>query len=185
MPRYHLAIVILLSLLSCGKPSGPDTIRTDRGYTIAFEDAWVAIVEAKYADAYWAVGEAVQRLGWTIRLSNEKTGDMVTDDIEIGSNRDPYACDVWFRHEAAVLDEVRCTLEINVVPMSQTLTKITANAKIRGKFITTGPGGGGIGWLDCVSTGKIEGEFFDAVLGEFEPLRYDPPVYRRKSRARQ
>ncbi|UCH83988.1 MAG: hypothetical protein JSW50_16390, partial [Candidatus Latescibacterota bacterium] len=55
------------------------------------------------------------------------------------------------------------------------------NADIEGRYVTSGSGSVErvAGWFRCVSTGQMEGEVFDAVLGRLEPLWYDNIIYRR------
>ena len=108
-----------------------------------------------------------------------------TELLTMGTNRDRYACREWPGSTARV-DQLRARLQIRIAGLSDGTTSLSVNAEVEGRYVTAGSGTIEriAGWFQCVSTGEIEGEIFDGVLGRLEPLWYDDPVFRRGAPAR-
>jgi hypothetical protein len=130
---------------------------------------------------WWTVVEVLEAYDWPIESAVEDAGIIRTEVLTMGTNRDRYACREWPGATARV-DQLRARLQIRVAASSDGTCSLRVDATIEGRYVTSGSGTieRVAGWFDCVSTGEIEGEVFDAVLGRLEPLWYDDPVFRRR-----
>jgi hypothetical protein len=177
------ALLCLLLVSACTKSSKPDEIVTNRGYAVLADDAFYVTVEAPYEDARATALLALEDLDWTIDTEADASGFITTGVLEMGTNRDRHACRGWPGSRTRV-DLLRSKLVVHIEPVSDTVTKVRALANIEGRYVywsSTGEEKIG-GWWQCTSTGEIESELFDALLTRFEPIWYDPPVFRRGAR---
>ena len=180
MRKLGAPLVALLLLISCTKSSKPEKFLSDRGYQVFFDQSYYVELEMPFDDVWATVVVALQDIGWNVDAQTEISGMMTTGMATIGTNRDRYACREWPGSRTRV-DEMRCKLAVHVAAENETVTRVRASADIEGRYVyftTRGDEKVG-GWWPCSSTGKIESELFDALLSRFEPLKYDPPVYRR------
>jgi hypothetical protein len=179
--RKIVALVLSVAVsASCAKTSKPDEFRSDRGYEIFFEESYYVTLDVAFEDVWSAVRMSLADLDWNVADEVESSGMIATDEQTIGTNRDPYACRQWPGSQTRI-DELKCRLTVQI-GTEDDLTRIRASTRIEGRYVylsSTGEEKIG-GWWECTSTGEIEGELFDAVLSRLEPLRYDPPVYRRR-----
>ncbi len=175
------AILLALSLLSsCTKSSKLEELRSDRGYVVTFAESYYVDVEVPFDDTWATVLAALSDVGWTVETEVETSGLITTEETPIGTNRDRYACRQWPGSRTRV-DEMTSKLAIHLGSDDGTVTRIRALADIKGRYTyLTSRGDEKVGgWWQCTSTGEIESELFDAVLLRLEPLKYDPPVYRK------
>jgi hypothetical protein len=179
MPKIAAIVLSLLAVVSCTKTSKPEEFRSDRGYRIMFDEAYYVTVDTPFEDAWSAVRKALEDLGWPIASEDEPSGMIATDEIEIGTNRDPYACRQWPGSLTRV-DEMKCRLTVHVGAEDGQLMRIRAATHIEGRYVYLSSNGEEKvgGWWECTSTGEIESEFFDAVLSHLEPLKYNNQIYR-------
>jgi hypothetical protein len=180
MRTFGAALVAFLLLISCTKSSKPEKFLSDRGYQVFFDQSYYVELEMPFADVWATVLVALQDLDWNVDTQTETAGMIMTGTATIGTNRDRYACPEW-PGSATRVDEMRCKLAVHVAHENETVTRVRASTDIHGRYVyLTSRGDEKVGgWWPCTSTGKIESELFDALLSRFEPLKYDPPVYRR------
>ena len=179
MSRITAVILSIVFFSSCAKTSKPDEFRSDRGYKILVDESYYVALEVPFEDAWAAVRMSLEELGWTVATEIETSGMIATEETTIGTNRDPYACRQWPGSRTRV-DEMKCRLSVQV-GSDDAVTRIRASTHIEGRYVYLSSSGEEKigGWWECTSTGEIEGELFDAVLSRLEPLKYEPPVYRR------
>jgi hypothetical protein len=124
--------------------------------------------------------EVLEAYDWPVETALEDGGTIRTERLTMGTNRDRYACREWIGSTARV-DQLRAQLQIRIAGLPDGTSSLGVNAEVEGRYVTSGYGTEEriAGWFRCVSTGEIEGEVFDAVLGRLEPIWYDAPVYRR------
>ncbi|MEJ2721220.1 MAG: hypothetical protein P8181_08765 [bacterium] len=179
--RKVLPLLILTVLLvSCSKTKKPDIVLSDAGYPISYENGFYVTLDVPVEDIWWTLLEVLERYGWPIESAVEDTGTIRTELVTMGTNRDKYACRQWPGSTARV-DQLRARLYIRVAAHPNGTSTLEINAGIEGRYVTAGAGTVErvAGWFPCTSTGEIEGEVFDAVLGRLEPIWYDNSVYRR------
>lgn len=177
--RFIITFVCVLIASSCAKSSKPDDVVSDRGYPISFDETFYVVVETSFDDAWARARAALEDLGWPIDTESETSGMVTTDVVEMGTNRDRYACRQWTGSRTR-LDVLRCKLIVQVTPSDETAIRVRARADIEGRYVYwTSRGDERVGgWWQCTSTGEIESEFFDAFLARFEPLQYEEPLFR-------
>ncbi len=178
-----MALVCLLLVSSCTKSSKRDEVVSDRGYAILADDAFYVIVEVPYEDAWVNALLALEDLDWPIDTETDASGFTTTEVVEMGTNRDRYACRVWPGSRTRV-DALRSKLVVHIESVSATVTKVRALANIEGRYVYWNSRGEEKvgGWWQCTSMGEIESELFDAFLTRFEPIWYDQPVFRPGAR---
>ena len=181
--RLAVALVCLLLVSSCTRSSKRDEVVSDRGYAISADDAFYVIVEAPHEDAWMNVLLALEDLGWPIDTETDASGFITTEVVEMGTNRDRYACREWPGSRTRV-DLLRSKLVVHIESVSDTVTRVRAFTNIEGRYVywnSLGEERVG-GWWQCTSTGEIESELFDAFLTRFEPIWYDRSVFRPGAR---
>ena len=180
MVRMVVIFTVVSLLACCTKSSKPDELRSDRGYTIFFAESYYVDVEVSFEDAWVAVLAALEGLGWDVDSRIEASGAITTKEATVGTNRDRYACRQWPGSRTRV-DEMTSKLALHLGSEDGRVTRVRALADIRGRYVyVTSRGEEKVGgWWPCTSTGEMESELFDDVLLRLEPLRYDPPVYRK------
>ena len=185
MIRCAFILVILGLLLSCSNSADPDRIMSDRGNPYLFDETYFIDVEVPYEDAWFNLLYSIEELAWPIEYESKTAGTITTGTLDIGTNRDRYACRQWLDSRTRV-DKMTCKLQIQVAPGDNGVTRIRIQAEIRGRYVYVSSRGDERvgGWWLCTSTGEVEGEIFDSFLSRTEPLKYVAPVYRRVSPGR-
>ncbi|UCG53356.1 MAG: hypothetical protein JSW58_07330 [Candidatus Latescibacterota bacterium] len=185
MAKVTTAVLSLILFLSCTRAHRPDVVTSAAGYQLSYDDGWFVTIEVPFEDAWWTVVGVLEEYGWTIEGMTEESGSIATEQLTMGTNRDPYACRRWPGSTARV-DRLRAQLILHLSPLSDGAVILRINAVVEGRYVTAGSGVVEriAGWFDCNSTGRIEGEIFDAFLNRLEPIWYDSQVYRRGAPAR-
>jgi hypothetical protein len=180
MVRAFVLFVMLPLLACCTKSSKPEEFRSDRGHVVFFAESYYIDVELSFEDVWPTVLAALDDLDWVVDGQSEPSGEITTKEMTIGTNRDRYACRQWPGSRTRV-DEMTSKLSLHVASDDGVVTRIRVLADINGRYIYIGSSGEEKvgGWWPCTSTGEMESEFFDALLVRLEPLKYDPPVYRK------
>jgi hypothetical protein len=180
MVRLASALIFVVLLVSCSKTQKPDVVLSDRGYPISHDGGFLVKIDIPVEDVWWPLIEILDAYGWQIEFSVEEDGTIQTELLTMGTNRDRYACREWPGSTARV-DQLRARLHIRVAALPDGTSSLEINADIEGRYVTRGSGTVErvAGWFPCASTGEIEGEVFDAVLGRLEPIWYDDPIFRR------
>lgn len=192
MLRIVATLVTLSLFISCTAARKPDTEVTDRGHTVSVEKDWYIVAEVPFDEAWAATISALQAEQWPGETEDRVTLTVTTGYMAIGTNAKAGTCTVSgarfspFQSSETQLTptEMRCRLVVHMTPSGEAATKVSALAEVQVKFAIqearqSGREGSSTEWLDCDSTGEIEREFFDGFLSRIEPIRYDPPVYRR------
>lgn len=179
MNRIACILVILVVASSCSKTATPDNVVTDHGYTFLFDETYYVDVEIPYKDAWFNILYALEDYEWPIEYDSELSGTITTEQTDIGTNRDRYACRQYMDSRTRV-DAMTCRLRVQVSPVDEIVTRIRIQAEIQGRYVyVTSRGDEKVGgWWKCTSTGEIEGEIFDSFLSRVEPIKYVAPVYR-------
>jgi len=185
MSRISAIVLSLLVVVSCAKSSKPEEFRSDGGYKILFDESYYVAVGVPFEDAWMAVLLSLADLDWPVRTQIETSGMIATEEITIGTNRDPYACRQWPGSQTRV-DEMKCKLVALVGSEDGVVTRIRVSTSIEGRYVYVSSEGDEKigGWWRCTSTGEIEGELLDAILSRLEPLQYQQGLYRRGSSRR-
>lgn len=186
MVRFLSALIILGLLFSCSKNHKPDVVYTDRDYPVLFEEGFFVKLDMPVEDVWWTMIEVLEAYDWPIESAMEDAGMIRTEMMTMGTNRDKYACREW-PGSAARVDQLRARLQIRIIGLPDGTSSLGVNAEVEGRYVT---GRSGMeervaGWFQCVSTGEIEGEVYDAVLSLLEPIWYDDPIFRRGVPARR
>ena len=182
MSRIARILVNLVLASSCSKSANPDKIVSDHGYPFLFDETYYVDVEIPYEDAWVNIFFALEDFEWPIEYESKTTGTITTETVDIGTNRDRYACRQYLDSRTRV-DAMTCQLRVQVSRVDEVVTRVRILADIRGRYVyLTSRGDEKVGgWWQCSSTGEIEGEIFDSFLSRVEPIKYVAPVYRRWS----
>jgi len=192
MFKIAATLLPLFFFISCTGARKPNV--TDRGYTVSFDENWYVTVEVPFEEAWGTAISALHdqqfsvetqdRTSLTIRTQFSTGRGATTGCVPPGTMFSPFKTSQmqW------QITDIRCRLIVRPVPSGETTTKVDVLAKVQAKFALwertsaqySRQGQSGTDWLDCESSsGQIEKQFFDAFLTRLEPIRYDPPVYRR------
>ncbi|UCH82672.1 MAG: hypothetical protein JSW50_09310, partial [Candidatus Latescibacterota bacterium] len=106
-------IVAIGILLSCSKSNKPDVVESDRGYAIYFDEGFFVKLDMPKEDVWWTVLEVLEAYGWPVESALEDAGTIQTETLNVGTNRDQYACREWPGATARV-DQLRAALRILV-----------------------------------------------------------------------
>jgi hypothetical protein len=184
MVRLFSALIVLCILFSCSKTHKTEVVYSDRGYPVLYDDGFFVKLDMPIENLWWTMIEVLEAYDWPVESALEIDGSIRTELLVMGTNRDRYACREWIGSSARI-DQLRARLEIQLTGLSDGTSSLAVNAEIEGRYVTTSGTEERIaGWFQCASTGEIEGEIFDAVLGRLEPIWYDDPIFRQGAPAR-